>query len=213
MTLRHFLERLPIRTVIDVGANDGTTSAQWLATFPGARVHSVEALERFRAPLDRVAGASGGRMTVWPFAASDSDSDVVFYEHADHPSSSSLLHSTEKSHELMPFTRNERSITLQARRLDELFADNGVELAPHVLIKLDVQGAELKVLAGCVGFLDKVKAVIAEVNLTEIYEDQPSILQLIEFLGRHGLKFAGVLEQFHASDDSAVYLDAVFLRP
>src|SRR5687768_10157979 len=76
MTLRHFLERLPIRTVIDVGANDGTTSAQWLATFPGARVHSVEALERFRAPLDRVAGASGGRMTVWPFAASDSDSDV-----------------------------------------------------------------------------------------------------------------------------------------
>ena len=212
MTLRRFLERLPIRTVIDVGANDGTTSGQWLATFPQAKVHSVEALERYRQQLDRRARASGARMTVWPFAASDSESEVVFYEHADHPSSSSLLHSTEKSHELLPFTRNERAVTVQARRLDTLFAENQVELEPEVLIKLDVQGAELKVLSGCTGFLDKVKAIIVEVNLTEVYEGQPSFSQLIGFLEEHDLNFIGVLEQFHAGDDSAVYLDAVFLR-
>lgn len=212
MTLRRYLNHLPIRTVIDVGANDGTTSQQWLETFPHAKVHSIEALERYREQLARTAAASNGRMTVWPFAASDSEGEVTFYEHVDHPSSSSLLHGTQKSHELLPFTRTERALVVETRRLDELFAANGVELVPDVMMKLDVQGAELKVLTGCSGFLGKVKAVIVEVNLVDVYVGQPSFVQLAEFLEANGLSFIGVLEQFHASDHSAVYLDAVFLR-
>src|SRR5687768_7257582 len=117
MTLRSYLEGLPFRTVIDVGANNGITSAHWLATFPQAKVHSIEALERYQGDLGRIAEASHGRMTVWPYAASDSESEVVFFEHADHPSSSSMLDSTANSHELLPFTRNKRSVTIQARRL------------------------------------------------------------------------------------------------
>lgn len=212
MTLGQFIERLPIRTVIDVGANNGSTCARWLSVFPQAKVHAIEALERFRPDLDRLADGSDGRMTVWPFAASDSEGEVVFYEHSDHPSSSSLLHGTERCHELMPYTRNEHSITVQARRLDALFAGNNVSLDPDLLVKLDVQGAELMVLSGCTGFLDQVRVVVAEVNLVEVYVSQPSFSQLIEFLDRYGLRFAGVLEQYHAADDSAVYLDAVFIR-
>jgi len=212
MTLRRYLELLPIHTVIDVGANDGSTSRQWLATFRNAKVHSIEALGRYREQLDRTAAASNGRMTVWPFAASESEGEVTFYEHVDHPSSSSLLHGTKKSHELLPFTRTERALVVQTRRLDTLFAANGIDLEPDILMKLDVQGAELKVLNGCLGFLDRVKAVIVEVNLVNVYVGQPSFAQLAEFLAAKGLGFVGVLEQFHADDDSAVYLDAVFLR-
>jgi hypothetical protein len=86
LTLRHHLERLPIHTVIDVGANDGTTSQQqWLATLPTAKLHLIAALERYREQLVQTATASCGRMTVWPLAVTDSEGEGTFYEHVDHP--------------------------------------------------------------------------------------------------------------------------------
>lgn len=212
MTLKTYLDRLPIRTVIDVGANNGATSRSWLATYPHAHVHAIEALERYRGQLDAIAAASHGRMTVWPLAASDEGGDVTFLEHEDHPSSSSLLPGTETSHQLMPFTRKERPVTVRAARLDALFAENGVALAPDILMKLDVQGAELKVLNGCSGILGEVRAIVCEVNLAPVYLGQPQLTDLVDVLRPHGIEFTGVLEQFHAEDGSAVYLDAVFLR-
>ena len=212
MTLKTYLDRLPIRTVLDVGANNGDTSRGWLATYPQAHVHSIEALDRYLPQLNSLAGSSNGRLTVWPYAASDEAGRVTFLEHEDHPSSSSLLPGTETSHQMLPFTRKERALTVDAVRLDALFAERHVALEPDIFIKLDVQGAELKVLAGCTGFLERVSAILCEVNLAPMYVGQPGLTDLIAALAPHGLDFAGVLEQFHADDGSAVYLDAVFLR-
>jgi FkbM family methyltransferase len=212
MTLKTYLDRLAIRTVIDVGANNGETSQRWLATYPMAQVHAFEALDRYLPQLMAVSDASNGRMTVWPYAASDEAGQVTFLEHEDHPSSSSLLPGTETSHQMLPFTRKERALSVQAVRPDALFAERNVALEPEILIKLDVQGAELKVLKGCEGFLGRVRAIQCEVNLAPMYVGQPRLTELIDALAPHGLDFAGVLEQFHARDGSAVYLDAVFLR-
>lgn len=211
-SFRHFMGQLPIRTVIDIGANKGATCAEWLEAYPAARVHAVEALERYQAELNAVAACSGGRMQVWQYAASDEAGEVTFLEHADHPSSSSLLRSSSASHGLMPFTKVERGHQVEAIPIDALFAREGIDLPDGVLMKLDVQGAEAKVLRGARQTLQKTLAVVVEVNLLPLYEGQASFEDLLTILREAGLEFSGVLEQFHGQNDRAVYFDAVFLR-
>jgi FkbM family methyltransferase len=212
MTMLRVLRALPVRTVIDVGANNGRTCSEWLAVYPDAHVHAIEALDRYQPELAAIATAGAGRMTVWQYAASDEEREVVFLEHEDHPSSSSLLKSTELSHSLLPFTRREREVRVQAIPLALLFERNGIDPAPGIFLKLDVQGAEAKVLRGCGDLLGKTMAVLAEVNLTPLYQGQATLPEICAILEPAGLRFAGVLEQFHAPDHTPIYVDAVFLR-
>jgi FkbM family methyltransferase len=211
-TLLRYAESFPISAVVDVGANVGLTCLHWLQTFPSAHVHAIEALERFRPDLEKTAAAFPGRMSIWPFAATDHAGELKFRVHEDHPSSSSLLASTDESHELLPFTKNNNEIAVQAVRIDDLFANAGIDLGKNILLKLDVQGAELSVLRGCEAFLSQVDCVLCEVNLRLLYEGQAELVDIIAHLRRFGLEFSGVAEQYHAEDGRAIYLDAVFLR-
>lgn len=211
-TFREFLRKLPIRTVIDIGANRGATCAEWLKEYPDAEVHAIEALTRFQAELNSVAARSKGRMHVWQCAASDEAGVVTFLEHSDHPSSSSLLKSSSKSHEIMPFTKLEREHKVEAIPIDSLFEREAIDLPNGLLMKLDVQGAEAKVLRGAHKTLQKTLAVLIEVNLLPLYEGQASFEEIIAILGDAGLHFSGTLEQFHGKNNRPIYFDAVFLR-
>lgn len=211
-TLLGYAEKLTITAVVDVGANIGLTCLHWLRTFPLAHVHAVEALERFQPALERVAETSSGRMSIWPFAASDSAEELSFHIHEDHPSSSSLLAATAESHALLPFTETSKKVLVQAVRLDELFARSDVNLGQSIFLKLDVQGAELRVLHGCSGFLRDVACVLCEINLQSLYEGQARFVDIIAYLDGFGLELAGIAEQFHTDDGRAIYFDAVFLR-
>jgi FkbM family methyltransferase len=151
-------------------------------------------------------------MTAWNYAASDVSEQIAFLEHVDHPSSSSMLAGTQACHDLMPFTQKETRHTVQAVRLDQLFAEHAVRLAGDILLKLDVQGAEAKVLRGCSGFLSQVSTAIVEINLMPLYEGQSSLIEICTVLNEHDLQFSGVLEQFHADNGAPIYVDAVFSR-
>jgi FkbM family methyltransferase len=212
MSLKKYLDRLPLRAVIDVGANNGSTCTEWLRTYPEAQIHAIEALDRYQGPLQSIAARSNGRMRVWQYAASDEAGEVTFLEHVDHPSSSSLLQSTDESHALLPFTKSVRSVQVKAIPIDSLFAEQGIDLPDGIFLKMDVQGAEAKVLRGAQKTLAKVSAVLAEVNLLNLYDGQAGFADLISVLDGHGLKLAGMLEQFHDENNRPVYFDAVFLR-
>jgi FkbM family methyltransferase len=198
--------------VIDVGANNGATCAEWLTTYPEAQIHAIEALDRYQPQLQSIAARSGGRMRIWQCAASDEAGEVTFFEHSEHPSSSSLLKGTSEAHDLLPFTRAERAHRVEAIPLDTLFLRENVDLPRGLLMKLDVQGAEAKVLHGARRTLNKVDAVLVEVNLRPLYEGQAAFEDLTHILDEANLRFAGVVEQFHGDDDRAIYFDALFLK-
>lgn len=212
-TILRYLETLPITIIVDVGANRGITCLTWLRAFPSAHVHAVEALDRFRPDLERVASMYPGRMTIWQVAATDHQDEITFFVHEDHPSSSSILSSTDQSHALMPFTRKKSTITVQGARLDEILDEAPFGRAEQIFLKLDVQGAELNALRGAEGLLRRVICVLCEINLTSLYEKQADFVEIVEYLRQFGLEFCGVAEQFHARDGHPIYLDAVFLRP
>ncbi|PHR21887.1 MAG: hypothetical protein COA41_01930 [Sphingopyxis sp.] len=206
------IEALDFSTVIDVGANNGSTCNVWLQKFPSCHIHAFEALEMYQQQLRELQEKHPHRMTIWPFAASDNSGTTEFQVHEDHPSSSSLLPVTDECKTAMPFTANEKKLTVQVRRIDQLLDHSDFPTSGKVLIKLDVQGAELQVLKGCEQFFHRIDAAVVEINLMPLYKGQPTFLDIATHLESRGLIFAGVLEQFHLGDGTPVYLDAVFLR-
>ncbi len=113
---------------------------------------------------------------------------------------------------MLPFTKKFTEVTVDAARLDSLLCKENVPLGERILIKLDVQGAELNVLKGCESLLARVTCVVCEINLVNIYEKQSDLVEIILLLKKFGMDFSGIVEQFHTKNGLAIYFDAVFLR-
>lgn len=211
-TLLKHIEDKQFSSVIDVGANNGTTCLHWLHTFPIAHVYAIEAQTAYLPELNSIKNRHPKRITIWNCAASDQDEEIEFHIHENHPSSSSLLQSTSHSHSLLPFTKGTRIEKVHATRLDQLLAANKVTLSTDTLLKLDVQGAELKVLKGGSETLKSVSHILCEVNLQSLYEGQASFIDILLYLQDKSFQLVGFSEQFHNHSGEAIYFDAIFSK-
>jgi len=212
LTIYEMIRSIPFKTIVDVGANSGSTVERWLADFPTAHIHAIEPLPQEFAKLKTLESRCGGRMSAWNVAASDRSEEIPFYIHTDHPSSSSTLRATSYSKKALPFTNCERLEKVQAMPLDKLFSDNGANLEGPILLKLDVQGVEDRVLNGSSRLLAKTTVVIAEVSVVPLYEGQCTFKSIFDNLLECGFLFRGILEQVHLNDGTPVYFDAVFTK-
>jgi FkbM family methyltransferase len=97
--------------------------------------------------------------------------------------------------------------------LDALTA--GTEFARPQLIKLDVQGYELEVLAGATSLLRNrdLEAIVLEVSLIAINVGNPLFREVSEFLHRHNFRLYDIASLIRRPLDSALWqLDAIFVR-
>ncbi len=127
-------------TVLDVGAHVGYSStlfADWVGE--DGRVHAFEPLPWHREQIAENARVNGfeERVQMHPFAISDRAGKASFFY-------SNSLNTGMGS--LYTKRRSSRQIDVETCRLDDWRHANGVEKAD--LVKIDVEGAELDVLAG-----------------------------------------------------------------
>jgi hypothetical protein len=134
------------------------------------------------------------------------------YVHDDHPSSSSLLPSTAEKAALFPDTARQSSVRIKAERLDIFLKDRALDLGSGALMKIDVQGHELAVLEGARDTLKHIHAVIVEVNLDNLYENQSRFEDVFAFMIAAGFSYAGNLDQHYGDDGHVMWIDAVFVR-
>lgn len=78
------------------------------------------------------------------------------------------------------------TLTLPMVRLDTLLAANHVDMAAHDFWVLDLQGAELKALAGAKNSLQHCRYLLAEVSEKEVYQGGPLYADLKRFLVDQG---------------------------
>ena len=133
-----------IRTVLDVGANIGQFARAIHEVLPKAVIYSFEPLPDCFTELQR---AMSGVATFRAFntALADRDGEAEFYRSSWSPSSS-LLPMEELHKQNFPFTAGESRQTVRTRRLDE--CAKGLMVEKEILVKIDVQGAEDKVIRG-----------------------------------------------------------------
>jgi FkbM family methyltransferase len=162
-------------TVIDVGAAYGDWSAECAAAFPDARYLVVEPLSEYGAFLDDSLRAIVDVHRI-AAAASAEEGELVLNVHAD-------LVGTSLHHE------HEKGLEIEARTVPAVTVDGIVkacDAVPPYLLKVDVQGAELGVLAGAVETLRATELVVLEVSFLEFFKGGARFDEVVAALAEAG---------------------------
>lgn len=206
------LKKRPISTVIDVGANIGQFAKHISGFFPNAKLYCFEPLPQPFEALKAWANTQNGRVVPFNLAIGDKEEETAIFLHEEHTPSSSLLSTTMLTEQYYPFTKLQKRISVRQKTLDVALGDVMTELIPEILIKLDVQGYENRVIACGGGIFAKAVACILEVNVDRLYEGQAGFLELSGMLDTLGYQYVGNMSQSYSKDGHCIFLDAVFLN-
>lgn len=206
------LHSWPIRTVIDIGANTGQFAREISDFFPNAKLYCFEPLPEPFDALSTWAKTQQGRAVPFNLAVGETEGEVEMFLHEDHTPSSSLLATTKLTERYYPFTKEQKRIRVRQTTLDAALDEGRVALTSEILIKLDVQGYEARVIAGGHKTFAKASACILEVSLDALYEGQADFKELLLMLEELGYRYVGNLDQAYGEDGHCIYLDAVFLK-
>jgi FkbM family methyltransferase len=167
-----------ICTVLDVGANVGQFASQIHKTLPQAKIYSFEPLSGCYAQLlCNMKQASG--FQAFNHALGDSNGRSQIYRN-DFSASSSLLPMEELHKRAFPFTANAKQEMIEIRRLDDVAPQ--LEMVDNILVKIDVQGTEDKVIQGGAGVLARASILIVETSFKPLYQGQPLFATIYDLL-------------------------------
>jgi FkbM family methyltransferase len=187
--------RLGVKWVFDVGASQGEWTIDNQPFFPGASFVLAEPLEEWRPALERL----GHDFVI--AAVSDTSGEITFNVHGD-LYGSSLLHEQEEGVDGVP--RTVATVTL-----DDLAAERP---GPYA-VKVDVQGAEMRVLKGAHRVLRETELLIIETSFFRTMKGGPVFHELVAYLVDRGFVVYGFLDFIYRPYDGALsQADVVFVR-
>jgi hypothetical protein len=122
--------------------------------------------------------------------------------------SSSLLPISSLQNTLFPGTAERGTETIQVEPLSARLSE--ADIVSPALLKLDVQGYELKALEGCADLLSCFAYVYVECSFFELYVGQALADEVVEFLQDRGFRLRGIYNMTYDGDGKAVQADFFF---
>ena len=163
-----------INTLIDVGSNKGQFSAILRNFYPQVSIHSFEPQIDELNIQKKLLGSSN--INYYAFALGDENKNMLF-NITKRKDSSSLLDPLLKNNKI--YSENKK-INVSVKKLDTVLNIN--KLTKPILLKLDVQGFELKALIGAQSVLDNIDYIISEISFLDVYKNQVNADDLIKYL-------------------------------
>jgi FkbM family methyltransferase len=204
------LESRKISLVLDVGASEGSYASQLRRLGYQRRIVSFEPLSEAFAALESAA-SEDSLWDVHNLALGSSDASARI-NIAGNSTSSSLLGMHQRHLESAPQANYVGTEQVKVARLDSIWPWL-VSDDDKTYLKLDVQGFELEALKGAGVRLETIECVQAELSFVRLYEDAPTYLEVIDYLGSRGFRLAG-LEDGHDDRQTGEMLqaDGIFVR-
>lgn len=171
--------------IFDIGACEGESSIRYARQFPNSRVYCFEPIPKnFERILENITTYQAKNIFANQLCLSDKSGEVEFNVSSGTPKeyenqkldwdfgnkSSSLLEKNEEV-DVYDWLKFKEKITVQATTIKEF--TNKMALSHIDFIHLDVQGAELMVLAGAGNFIESINNIWLEVEAVQIYKNQP----------------------------------------
>jgi FkbM family methyltransferase len=185
------------RLVLDVGAAHGNWTTACQRIFPDAHFMMLEPLPDYEAELSAL--VRRGRIEYIPAAAGRAE-DTLALLVPDEPEGSSFLAGTSET------SYFKRSVTVTVLPLSSLDIPSG----PTVL-KLDVQGYELEVIAGAAPILDQVEVIIAECSLYPFQQGIPLMHEVVDRIVELGYRIYDTADETRWPSGTLAQLDLVFV--
>ncbi|MFK8184198.1 MAG: FkbM family methyltransferase [Phormidesmis sp.] len=204
-----WLENLNIKTVIDIGANDGDFAVRINEICPNAAIYSFEPLgDCYQQLLTRTQHIS--RFEAFNSALGEKEEILKFFRN-DFTPSSSFLEMDDLHKQSFTQTQNSRAVDIHVKRLDS-FKDK-IALEKPVLLKIDVQGYEEKVIKGGLEVLREADILIVEASMVKLYKEQMLFDDMYKLLTGLGFVYQGEISQIrNPSDGRILQVDAIFIR-
>ena len=198
-----------IKTVLDIGANTGQFAELIHKIIPAANIISFEPLKDCFVELEKN-GKKFGKFEAYNFALGDERGEVPIYRSEFSPSSS-LLPMGNLHKEAYPFTKRGTVEKIKVKRLDEF---KNLNISFPMLVKIDVQGFEDKVIDGGGKIISKAQVLIVETSFQVLYEGQPMFEDIYQRLTKLGFTYHGNWFQDNdGRDGAALQADAIFIKP
>jgi FkbM family methyltransferase len=199
------LEISEVRTLVDVGANEGQFLLPAVKYLAPERAIAIEMQPSAADQLRRLApanvsiyqcavGAAPGQATCLPSVFSQASSLLPL-----RPEASDLY--AIDLHQTAPYA-------VPMRTLDEICEEAGIDAVD--LLKLDVQGYELEVLRGAGRVLQRTRDLIVEVEFVPIYEGGPLFPVILQELSDRGFRLSQIYGQCRSKDGTLLHADAFF---
>ncbi len=203
------LSKIEFATILDVGANTGQFSMSVHSIHPKIEIHAFEPIPDVFAILQS-RFQSESNLHAHNLAISDSNS-IADFEVNESSASSSLLPLDETHKQMYPGARKTRKIKVNVSTLDWWAEDR--KLKQPILLKLDVQGNELRALRGALSVLTSVDYVLTEIDIGALYKGQATFHEIDQLLYGVGLQFIDFFPEKRSPETlRCIFGDALFAR-
>ncbi len=203
-----WMKSFGFKTIIDIGANEGQFSEKIRILFPDARIYAFEPIPDTFHKLEKNFGGDS-RFKAFNVGLAD-EAGVFDFELNDYTPSSSLLTMSDTHKSSFDFAKNVHTIAVKIETLDNMLQNEQLPLP--ILVKIDVQGVEDKVIAGGEHTLRLAAGVISEVSFEELYKGQPLFHSIYEKIHQLGFSYHGSLEQLKSPSGAVLQADAFFSK-
>ncbi len=206
--LATLLKGKEVKTIIDIGANEGQTTEKLLKLFPNSIIYCFEpgneAFSKLKSKFDAKKVASLN------FALGDKEETCELIKHESSVTDSFLIDdfSTElnlnKSRKILGKER------VKISTLDIFCAENNISSIDF--IKIDTQGYELKVINGAKKLFEnnKIKFILIEVCFVSIYKKQPGLSEIHKRLDDYGFKIIDFYNKARGEDNTLMWCDILY---
>jgi len=187
--------------LIDVGAYEGEWTKFASRVFPGSRILMIEAQQAKRARLQALADQSASVELEMALLGPTDGATVSFIE-------------METGSSVLPegLAPNGHRVDIVSRTLDSILAERRWTNQAIDLLKLDVQGFELKVLLGAEEAVARTEFVVLEASLIEVNQGCPLITDVIAHMVARHFVLIDIWSQVRRGNGALWQTDLLFVR-
>lgn len=197
--------------IFDIGAHHGQTTEKYLYYFPRATIHCFEPSKSSQGVLNKKY-KNQPKVHICPEAVSNKNSNVTLYIN-EFDATNSLFPRASKEKRYYPsFASTCGEDQVQAISIDSYIASNKVQNID--ILKLDIQGGELRALKGAENLLrnSPPQIIYTECMFVPHYESAPLFHEIWEFLIQFGYSLYSIYDIHYARDGQIRYGDAMFVN-
>lgn len=198
--------------IFDVGAYHGHVALRYKSLFPNSTIYCFEPFcESFKHLQANLSNQSSFKL--FQLGLSDSSGKSFFHSN-QFEMTNSILESDIKGNLTWGegLLETKEVVEIETKTIDELVLELGIESID--ILKMDVQGAEFKVIRGAKDFLANggVKIVYTEIITMPTYIGQMGLEDTLMLFKNVGFQLVGLYNYSYSSPGQLRQVDAIFIR-